>query len=100
MADTVRVVAALKAQEGKGGEVLAMWPALAEQVRAEEGCLAYDLHRVAGDAGPLRGPGALGVGRRAGHARQERPHARVRQGRRRAVRGAAEVTVVEDDPAV
>lgn len=49
MADEVRVVAVLRAREGAGGELLAAWPALAEQVRAEAGCLAYDLHRVLGD---------------------------------------------------
>lgn len=49
MTDEVRVVAVLQAQPGAGGQVLQRWPALAEQVRAEDGCLAYDLHRVAGD---------------------------------------------------
>lgn len=49
MADEVRVVAVLRAAPGAGAELVALWPALAEQVRAEDGCLAYDLHRVLGD---------------------------------------------------
>lgn len=49
MTDEVRVVAVLQARPGDGAQVLAAWPALAEQVRAEEGNLAYDLHRVVGD---------------------------------------------------
>ena len=49
MTDTVRVVAVLRAQPGKGNDVLAIWPALSAKVRAEEGCLGYDLHRVASD---------------------------------------------------
>ncbi len=48
MADEVRVVATLTAQDGRGGDLLARWPALAAQVHAEDGCLAYDLHRVVG----------------------------------------------------
>ena len=53
MTDEVRVVAVLQALPGTGAEVLALWPSLAEQVRAEQGCLAYDLHRVAGDVDRL-----------------------------------------------
>jgi quinol monooxygenase YgiN len=49
MADEVRVVAILTAQPGKGGEVLALWPDLAAQVRAEDGCHGYDLYRVVGN---------------------------------------------------
>lgn len=49
MTDPVRVVATLKAKSGKGPELLAAWPELAAKVRAEEGCLAYDLHAVLGD---------------------------------------------------
>ena len=49
MTDEVRVVAVLQGQPGKGAELLALWPDLARQVRAEDGCLAYDLHRVTGD---------------------------------------------------
>jgi len=48
MADEVRVVAVLNAQEGAGGQVLAAWPALSAQVHAEDGCLSYDLHPVLG----------------------------------------------------
>lgn len=50
MADTVRVVAVLRGRTGQGAALLELWPGLAAQVRAEDGCLAYDLHRVAGDA--------------------------------------------------
>jgi quinol monooxygenase YgiN len=46
MSDPIKVVALLTVQPGKGEELLAAWPALAVQVRAEEGCLAYDLHTV------------------------------------------------------
>lgn len=49
MVDQVRVVAVLQTNEGLGAELLALWPALAAQVRAEQGCHGYDLHRVAGD---------------------------------------------------
>lgn len=49
MANEVRVVAVLRAQTGKGDQLLAAWPALAEKVRAEDGCLGYDLHRVVDD---------------------------------------------------
>ncbi len=47
MAD-VRVVATLTAQDGKGEQLVAAWPGLSERVHAEDGCLAYDLHRVVG----------------------------------------------------
>ena len=46
MSDPIKVVALLTVQPGKGEELLAAWPALAAQVRAEDGCLAYDLHTV------------------------------------------------------
>lgn len=49
MTDEVRVLAVLQALPGAGAEVLALWPSLSDLVRAEDGCLAYDLHRVAGD---------------------------------------------------
>jgi quinol monooxygenase YgiN len=49
MADEVRVVAILTTQAGRGDEVLALWPDLAAQVRAEEGCRGYDLYRVIGN---------------------------------------------------
>jgi quinol monooxygenase YgiN len=53
MTDEVKVVASLVLQDGKRDEVIALWPALARQVRAESGCLAYDLHSVLGDANRL-----------------------------------------------
>jgi quinol monooxygenase YgiN len=49
VADVVRVVAVLRARPGQGSTVLGLWPELSRQVHAEDGCLAYDLHRVAGD---------------------------------------------------
>lgn len=49
MTGSVRVVAIITAQEGKGGQLLEIWPQLAAKVRAEDGCLAYDLHSVRGD---------------------------------------------------
>jgi quinol monooxygenase YgiN len=48
MAEEVRVVAVLTAQDGKADELLAGWPELAAKVRAEDGCLGYDLHRALG----------------------------------------------------
>lgn len=48
MTETIRVVAMLNVEQGRGAELLSLWPALAGKVRAEEGCLAYDLHAVAG----------------------------------------------------
>ena len=100
MADTVRVVAALKAQEGKGEQVLALWPALAAQVRAEDGCLAYDLHRVAGDADRFvvlerwASVGALATHGSSDHMRE------FGQAAAGLFAAPPEVTVVEDDPAV
>lgn len=100
MADTVRVVAVVRAQPGSGSAVLELWPALAAQVRAEDGCLAYDLHRVAGDADRFvvlerwESVGAL-----AAHARS--PHMAEFGGAAAGLLAApTEVLVLEDSPAV
>lgn len=99
MTDEVRVVAVLQAQEGKGGEVLALWPDLARQVRAEDGCLAYDLHRVTGDEDRFvvleRWAGLAAL---ATHGRS--PHMREFGTRAAGLLAAApEVIVLEDVPA-
>lgn len=99
MSAQIRVVAILTAQPGKGGELLAMWPALSAQVHAEAGCLAYDLHRVGSDADRFvvlerwASVEALGEHRGAAHMRQfGRDAAGV-------LAGPAEVVVLEDEPA-
>jgi quinol monooxygenase YgiN len=46
MTDPVRVVAILQADPGKGPDQLAAFERLAPLVRAEDGCLQYDLHAV------------------------------------------------------
>jgi quinol monooxygenase YgiN len=45
----VRVVVVLQADPGKGAEQVAAFEAVAPLVRAEQGCLQYDLHAVADD---------------------------------------------------
>ncbi|WP_395606902.1 putative quinol monooxygenase [Pseudomonas sp. B22129] len=49
MSDEVRLVVIITAQPGKGSQQLAAFAKLAPQVRAEEGCLQYDLHPVVGN---------------------------------------------------
>ena len=49
MADHVRVVVVLRADPGMGAEQVAAFAELAPLVRAEEGCLRYDLHAVVDD---------------------------------------------------
>jgi len=49
MTGPVRVVALLQTQPGRGADQLAAFEALAPVVRAEDGCLQYDLHTVAAD---------------------------------------------------
>lgn len=46
MTDAVRVLAILQADQGKGPAQLAAFEQLAPLVRAEGGCLQYDLHAV------------------------------------------------------
>lgn len=49
MADPVRVIALLSTQPGKGPDQVAAFAELAPLVRAEAGCLQYDLHPVLDD---------------------------------------------------
>jgi quinol monooxygenase YgiN len=49
VAEDVRVVALISTQPGRGEALRERFEALAPQVRAEDGCLAYDLHRVVDD---------------------------------------------------
>jgi quinol monooxygenase YgiN len=42
--DTIRIIAAMKAREGKEEELRAVLEDLVEPSRAEEACLQYDLH--------------------------------------------------------
>jgi quinol monooxygenase YgiN len=48
--DPVRVIALLRTLPGKGAEQVALFTWLAPLVRAEDGCLQYDLHPVLDDA--------------------------------------------------
>lgn len=100
MVDQVRVVAVLQALEGMGAELLTLWPWLAAEVRAEQGCLGYDLHRVAGD------PDRFVVLERweslpALSAHGVSPHMQEFGGRSAALLAApAQVIVLEDERAV
>ncbi|MFL1502070.1 putative quinol monooxygenase [Pseudomonas sp. O64] len=49
MSDEVRLVVIIHTQPGKGSQQLAAFEKLAPQVRAEHGCLQYDLHPVVGN---------------------------------------------------
>lgn len=49
MSDEVRLVVMINTQPGKGAEQLAAFAKLAPLVRAEHGCLHYDLHPVVGN---------------------------------------------------
>ncbi|MBX7277128.1 antibiotic biosynthesis monooxygenase [Pseudomonas sp. ERGC3:05] len=49
MSDEVRLVVIIHTQPGKGSQQLAAFEGLAPKVRAEHGCLQYDLHPVAGN---------------------------------------------------
>lgn len=93
------MVALLTAQDGKGGEVLAAWPDLSKQVHAEDGCLGYDLHRVAGkpDEFVVLEQWAS-VGALAAHGKS--PHMREFGARAKDMLAApAQVIVVEAGPA-
>ncbi|AUG81471.1 antibiotic biosynthesis monooxygenase [Kitasatospora sp. MMS16-BH015] len=46
----VRLVILITTQPGRGPEQVAAYERLAPLVRAEEGCLQYDLHQVSGSA--------------------------------------------------
>ncbi|WP_327355407.1 putative quinol monooxygenase [Streptomyces sp. NBC_01304] len=45
----VQLVIQITALPGRGGDQIAAYKRLAPLVRAEDGCLQYDLHQVAGD---------------------------------------------------
>lgn len=49
MSDEVRLVVIINTQPGKGAEQRAAFAKLAPLVRAEHGCLHYDLHPVVGN---------------------------------------------------
>lgn len=49
MSDEVRLVVIITTQPGKGSQQLAAFERLAPHVRAEQGCLQYDLHPVVGN---------------------------------------------------
>lgn len=49
MSNEVRLVVMINTQPGKGSQQLAAFQALAPKVRAEHGCLLYDLHPVVGN---------------------------------------------------
>ena len=100
MTDTVRVVAVLQGRPGQGAALLELWPGLSAQVRAEEGCLAYDLHRVQGDDDRfvvLERWASLEA--LAAHGRA--PHMREFGNQAAGLMAAApEITVLDDVPAV
>ncbi|MEV0450620.1 antibiotic biosynthesis monooxygenase family protein [Streptomyces sp. NPDC050600] len=50
MSQTIKLLIHITALPGRGAEQVAAFERLAPVVRAEEGSLQYDLHRVAGDA--------------------------------------------------
>ncbi|MFJ3905920.1 putative quinol monooxygenase [Streptomyces sp. NPDC090025] len=49
MSQTIKLLIHLTALPGRGAEQAAAFARLAPLVRAEDGCLQYDLHRVADD---------------------------------------------------
>ncbi|EST34522.1 putative quinol monooxygenase [Streptomyces roseochromogenus] len=49
MSEQIRLVILITTLPGRGHEQIAAFERLAPTVRAEEGCLRYDLHQVAGD---------------------------------------------------
>ncbi|MFE7516862.1 putative quinol monooxygenase [Streptomyces sp. NPDC057540] len=49
MSQPIKLIVLVATLPGRGAEQLAAFEALAPLVRAEEGCLQYDLHRVADD---------------------------------------------------
>lgn len=50
MSDEVRLVVIINTQSGRGSEQLAAFELLAPLVRAEPGCIQYDMHPVAGNS--------------------------------------------------
>ncbi|MGR4880109.1 putative quinol monooxygenase [Streptomyces sp. LARHCF249] len=49
MSQPIRLVILITTLPGRGQEQIAAFERLAPVVRAEEGCLQYDLHQVSGD---------------------------------------------------
>jgi len=49
MSETVRLAILITAQPGKGADQIDAFARLAPIVRAEDGCLQYDLHQVTGE---------------------------------------------------
>ncbi|MFE2145409.1 putative quinol monooxygenase [Streptomyces sp. NPDC059456] len=49
MSDSVRLVILIETLPGRGREQVEAFARLAPAVRAEDGCLQYDLHEVSGD---------------------------------------------------
>jgi quinol monooxygenase YgiN len=50
MSDEVRLVVIINTQPGRGADQLAAFAKLAPLVRAEAGCIQYDLHPVVGNS--------------------------------------------------
>lgn len=50
MSDEVRLVILIKTQPGRGADQIAAFEKLAPLVRAEDGCIQYDLHPVLGNS--------------------------------------------------
>ncbi|MDY0834356.1 MULTISPECIES: putative quinol monooxygenase [unclassified Pseudomonas] len=50
MSDEVRLVVIINTQPGRGADQLAAFAGLAPLVRAEAGCIQYDLHPVDGNS--------------------------------------------------
>ncbi|MDI2129612.1 putative quinol monooxygenase [Yinghuangia seranimata] len=49
MSESIRLVISITTRPGRGREQVDAYHRLAPVVRAEEGCLQYDMHQVAGD---------------------------------------------------
>ena len=100
MADPVRVAALLTALPGKGPELVAAFALVTPLVRAEDGCLQYDLHPYADD------PDRFVVVERwasrealAAHAASEHMRTHGERGRPFSA-GPADVIVFADQPVV
>lgn len=50
MSDEVRLVVIIDTQPGRGSDQLAAFEKLAPLVRAEQGCIQYDIHPVVGNS--------------------------------------------------
>jgi len=50
MSDEVRLVVIINTQPGRGSDQLAAFDKLAPLVRAEQGCIEYDIHPVVGNS--------------------------------------------------